>query len=256
MQTIASGSVEEGLEQMRVGVRRAPANLALTNAYRMQTFQLRRSFFAESRRSGQIVANFPAYIADEPIAFLTALDGQLHLRETRLALALAWVDQMLLFPALEIKAPASVEAVDLLTAALDSGEPNYVPALFARGLNHLHRPARLVWPETMRTPPDAAVQDIGKCVAIGRKVGMGSPRLQAILAMTLGDGYVKAGRLGVARSWWQIAQNLCHDDDLQAAVRRRYSWTDEKIIDELEAELDRARAELTRPMTDLVFVWN
>ena len=117
---------------------------------------------------------------------------------------MAWVDEMLLFPALEIKAPSSVQAVDLLTQVIDQGNAGYVPALFARGLNHLHRPARLIWPESAKTRRDAAAQDIGRCVAIGRHVSAGSARLRATLALSLGDAYVKDGRLNVARSWWQI----------------------------------------------------
>ena len=177
-------------------------------------------------------------------------------REAQLQLALAWVDEMLLFPALEIKAPSSVEAVRILTGLIDGGEEAYVPALFARGLNHLHRPARLVWPESESTPLDAAAQDIGRCVAIGRKLGVGSKRLQALLSVALGDAYVKAGKFSVARSWWQVAQNLCGDAVVQEAVRRRYGWRDEEILDGLEAELDRGRSELDRPMTDLAMMWN
>jgi hypothetical protein len=177
-------------------------------------------------------------------------------REVRLQLALAWVDKMLLFPALEIKAPSSVGAVDILTRLIDGEDPAYVPALFARGLNHLHRPARLVWPESENTPPDAAARDIGLCVAIGRRLGAGSDRLQATLAIALGDAYVKAGRYGVARSWWQIAQNLSGDDDLHQAIRRRYAWHDDEMIDRLEEELDRARSQLENPMTDLALMWN
>jgi hypothetical protein len=149
-----------------------------------------------------------------------------------------------------------VQAVDLLTGVIEKDNPGYVPALFARGLNHLHRPARLIWPESARTPQDAAVRDIGKCVAIGRRFGAGSPRLQATLSICLGDAYVKAGRLSVARSWWQIAQNLCRDDDLTAAIRRRYAWQNEEILDRLEEELDRGRSELNHPMTDLALMWN
>jgi hypothetical protein len=141
--------------------------------------------------------------------------------------------------------------VDLLTKLIENDNPGYVPALFACGLNHLHRPSRLVWPESAKTPRDAAAQDIGKCVAIGRRFNAGSARLQASLALSLGDAYVKTGRLSVARSWWQIAQNLCHDDDLQASVRRRYGWQNEEILDRLEEELDRSRNELHHPMTDL-----
>jgi hypothetical protein len=241
---------------MRRGIRLDPNNLVLANAYRMVVFRLRRDFLAASRRALAVAPKFPPELDGQPIAFFEELDRQHASRETKLHLALSWVDEMLLFPALEIKAPASVQSVDLLTQVLDKDDPAYVPALFARGLNHLHRPARLVWPESARTPKDAAARDIGRCVAIGRRLGAGSARLQATLALSLGDAYVKAGRLNVARSWWQIAQNLCRDQDLQTAVRRRYAWQNEEILDRLEDELDRGRGELDHPMTDLAMMWN
>jgi hypothetical protein len=53
-----------------------------------------------------------------------------------------------------------------------------------------------------------------------------------------------------------VAQNLCRDPDLQAAIRRRYAWQNEEILDRLEEELDQARNELDHPMTDLAFMWN
>jgi tetratricopeptide (TPR) repeat protein len=250
------GDASTALSDMRRGIRLDPNNLVLANAYRMVVFRLRRDFLAASRRELVVASKFPPELDGQPIAFFEELDRQHASRETKLDLALAWVDEMLLFPALEIKAPASVQAVDLLTQVIDYGNPGYVPALFARGLNHLHRPARLVWPESSKTPKDAAARDIGRCVAIGRRLGVGSPRLQATLALSLGDAYVKAGRFNVARSWWQIAQNLCRDQDLQSAIRRRYAWQNEEILDRLEEELDRSRSELDHPMTDLAFMWN
>lgn len=257
---IGQGDVEYailGLQTMRDGLREQPDNLAMGNAYRMESFKLRRAYLNEARTRGEVTPKFPSHLERQPIAFLEELVHEHPSRETKLQLALAWVDEMLLFPALEIKAPSSVQSVDILTEILEEPDNEYyVPALFARGLNHLHRPARLVWPETNTTPLDAAVQDIAKCVAIGRKLNVGSERLQSTLAMALGDAYVKAGRLSVARSWWQIAQNLCHDDDIQQAVRRRYAWNDEEILDRLEEELDRARLDLDRPMTDLAMMWN
>lgn len=250
------GETKNALESMRQGIRLEPDNLVLANAYRMVVFGLRRDFLAAARRDSRLSPKFPPELDRQPIAFFEELDRQHHTRETKLDLALAWVDEMLLFPALEVKAPSSVEAVDLLTQVIDHGNPGYVPALFARGLNHLHRPARLVWPESAKTPPAAAAQDLGRCVAIGRKLHTGSAHLHAVLAMNLGDAYVKAGRLGVAHSWWQIAQNLCRDEDLQAAIHRRYGWQNEEILDQLEAELDRSRSELDHPMTDLALMWN
>jgi len=241
---------------MRAGVRQDPINLALSNAFRITVFELQRRFLAQAYSGAVLTPTFPPHLDGEPMAFFESLLGEGPSREIRLQLALAWVDRMLLFPALEIKAPSSVEAVKILTSLLDEGNAGFVPALFARGLNHLHRPARLVWPESKATSPDAAAQDIGTCVAIGRKFGAGSSRLQATLAITLGDAYVKAGRLGVARSWWQIAQNLSDDTGLQEAIRRRYGWHDQDAIDQLEKDLDRARSALDEPMTDLALMWN
>lgn len=243
----------EGLARMRQGVRLEPKNLVLSNAYRMAAFQLRREYLFRQQKNPTVA--FPAWLEKEPLAFLEQLDREQPSRETKLNLALAWVDLMLLFPALEIKAPSSVESVNILTKLIEGDDPYYVPALYGRGLNHLHRPARLVWPESKKTKPDAAVQDIGRAIAVGRKFGVGSAKLQATLAIALGDSYIKAGRYGMARSWWQIAQNLSGDVATQQAVRRRYSWRDEEMIDRLEEELDRARASLDAPMTDLKMVW-
>jgi hypothetical protein len=245
-----------GLARMREGMRRDPNNLALANAYRMGVFQLKRSYLLASRRESRLAPEFPEHLEDQPFAFFHELFDAHPTRETKLHLALAWVDHMLLFPALEIKAPSSVEAVNLLTEILESDDAYYVPALFARGMNHLHRPARLVWPESTKTSMDAAERDIALCLAIGRKFGVGSDRLRALLLLARGDALIKAGRLNQGRSCWQLAQNVCHDEAFQAAVRRRYAWRDEEALERLEEELDRSRATLDRPMTDLSFLWN
>lgn len=250
-------SAMAGLQLMREEVRSRPSDSVLGNSYRMEVFRLRREFLKSMKSRGELTPQFPIHLDRQPIAFFEELVRDHPSRETKLQLALAWVDEMLLFPALEIKAPSSVQSVDILTELLSTpGNEWYVPALFARGLNHLHRPSRLVWPENAKTPVNAAVLDIAKCVAAGRKFGVGSERLHATLAIALGDAYVKAGRNSSARSWWQIAQNLCSDDDLQQSIRRRYSWPDEQILDRLEEELDRSRTELDHPMTDLALMWN
>ena len=164
------------------------------------------------------------------------------------------VDELMLFPALEIKAPASVESVTLLSGILER-EPSYVPALFGRGLNYLHRPSRLVWPESKRMAPDAASRDLGMCVAIGRKIGGGSPRLVGMLALTHGDASAREGRYENARTWWQIAQNSGGDPDLGAAARRRFSWDDRDVQDRLEQELENRMSDLDHPLSDLALIW-
>jgi hypothetical protein len=255
---VRMGKVAAGLDEMRTVIRSQPNHLVFANVYRATIFGLQREFLHESRKHGDATPAFPSHLDKQPIAFFEELARTHPSRETKLHLAFAWVDHMLLFPALEIKAPSSVQAVDLLTGIIECGDAAYVPALFARGMNHLHRPARLVWPESAKTAKDAAVQDIGRCIAIGRKLGAGSHRLRLRLAMTLGDAYVKAGRNDSARSWWQVAQNMAgaNDIDLQSAIRRRFGWRDEEIVDRLEEELDRARSELESPMTDLAMMWN
>ncbi len=252
---IETGDEPTGLGMVARAVRTDPTNLVLGNAYRMAVFRLQRAYLSKAHERGVLTPAFPDHLKNQPMALFESLSRETNAREVRLQLALAWVDKMLLFPALEIKAPSSVESVKLLTEIIDDHNAGYVPALFARGLNHLHRPARLVWPESDKTPPDAAARDIGLCVAIGRRLGVGSARLQARLATALGDAYVKAGRLSVARSWWQIAQNLCGDTDVYEAVRERFGWSDEETLDRLERELDRARSELDTPMTDLAMMW-
>ena len=194
------------------------------------------------------------HLVAQPIAFLQQLAAQQPSREATLQLALAWVDEMLLYPALEIKAPASVESVHLLSAILVH-DPTYVPALYGRGLNYLHRPARLVWPEAQKTVPDAASHDLGLCVALGRKIGGGSPRLVSTLALALGDAYAKEGHHDRARSWWQIAQNASSDADVRAAIERRWGWTDGEVLDRLESELEGRMLDLEHPMTDLALMW-
>lgn len=255
IESASNGDAVQGLELIREGVRLDPENLVYSNAYRMTAFRLKREFLREAKARGNLIPRFPPHLDRQPMIFFEEWDSAKAPREIKLQRALAWVDEMLLFPALEIKAPASVEAVNILTGLIDDGHEAYVPALFARGLNHLHRPARLVWPDSDKTPLDAAARDIGRCVAIGRKLNVGTERLQATLALALGDAYVKAGKFNVARSWWQVAQNLSGDDAVQEAVRRRYAWRDEETLNRLEAELDRSRAELDNPMTDLAMMW-
>ena len=116
-------------------------------------------------------------------------------------------------------------------------------------------PARLVWPEARKAAPDAASRDLGLCVAIGRRVGGGSPRLRATLALTLGDAYAKEGKPDRARSWWQIAQNTGRDPALLDAVRRRFAWQDGELLDRIEAELEGRMLDLEHPLTDLSLVW-
>ena len=251
---VRAGQIEAGLERMRDAVLTAPDDLVIGNAYRMQVFHLRREVLADAEGREGLAPRMPAALEGQPVEFLTRLAREHPSRETRLQLALAWADEILLFGALEIKAPASVESVTLLSQIL-AENPSYVPALYGRGLNYVHRPARLVWPEIEKAPPDAASRDFGRCVAIGRRLGGASPRLVATLAMSLGDAYAREGRPERARSWWQIAQNAGGERDLREAIHRRFEWENAEMTDRLEAELATRMLDLEHPMTDLAVMW-
>lgn len=251
----ARGETERGLQELRAALAADPSDLVIGNAYRLAVLRLIRQHQGVAAAQGTLAPALPSYLEGEPIAFLERLHREHPSREMALQLALAWVDQMLLYPALEIKAPASVESVEILTEILEGGHPAYVPALYARGLNYLHRPARLVWPESRKAAPDAASRDIGTAVAIGRRLGVGSARLKATLALALGDAYAKEGRAGEGRSWWQIARTMSPDPAMRAAVERRMGWSDRDLLDRLEAELEARMRDLDRPMTDLSMIW-
>ncbi len=245
---------EHGLAMMRTGLGLAPCDLVLGNGYRMAVLQLRRANLAGAARRQTLAGQMPAWLEHEPIATLERLHAEHPCRETALQLALAWVDELILFGALEIKAPANVESVHQLTELLRQ-EPMYVPALFGRGLNYLNRPARLLWREGIKTAPDAASHDLGLCVAIGRRVGGAPPQLVATLALALGDAFAKEGHPERARSWWQIAGNTSRDPALTDSIRRRFGWRDDEVLDRLETELASRMLDLDHPLSDLSFMW-
>lgn len=254
LRAVRAGEVGPGLDSLRHALRLAPDDLVLGNAYRMTVLHLRRAALKDAQARAALAGRLPPAIEREPIAFFETLRREHPSREVTLQLALAWVDELMLFPALEIKAPASVESVTLLSGILEH-EPSYVPALFGRGLNYLHRPSRLVWPESKKMAPDAASRDLAMCVAIGRKVGGASPRLIGTLALTLGDAYAREGRYENARSWWQIAQNTGGGPELGAAARRRFAWDDRDVPDRLEQELETRMSDLDHPLSDLAVIW-
>jgi hypothetical protein len=218
----------------------------------MEAMNLKRRYINDPSRGATETERLPAWLAGEPLATTARLHRERPGREIQLQHALAWADEIVLFHALEIQAPANVESVQLLSELLER-EPAFVPGLYGRGLGYLHRPARLVWPEKRKAPADAASRDLGLAVAIGTRVGGASPRLRATLALALGDAYAKEGRPDRARSWWQITQNL--SPDFREAVRRRFAWQDAELIDRLETELQTRLLDPRDPLTDLAVMW-
>ncbi len=255
---IRLGESERGIRQLQKAVQTDPTNLVLGNTLRMEVLQLKRRWLRERADNGEIALDFPDYLNDEPIRFFRELVRTHPTREAKLQLALGLVDHMLLFPALEIKAPASVEAVEILTDILRDRKINnayYIPALYARGLNYLYRPFNLVWPEKIAAPPDAASKDLAAVVAIAQKVGVGSNTLKAEVALTLGDAYAKEGKSSLARSWWQIANNMVQDKRLRERVFLRLKWPDDDMRTNLEQVFERQMEDLDHPLSDLRFMW-
>lgn len=255
---IRKNNEEAGFRQFLDAVQREPSNLVIGNVLRMEALRLKRKWLTINADKSEIALVFPGYLRDEPIRFFRELSKTHPGREVKLQLALALVDHMLLFPALEIKAPSSVEAVEILTEILKNGDEKsayYVPALYARGLNYLFRPFNLVWPERMAAPQDAASADIALAVAVGQKIGAGSDRLKSELSLTLGDAYAKEGRLSLARSWWQIANNMARDDKFREKVFMRLQWGDDDVSANLEETFEHQMNDLDHPMSNLKFMW-
>lgn len=249
-----AGNGERGIELLQDAVRRQPTDLVCGNVLRMEILKLQREWLKQEAEKGVIALRFPGYLDGQPARFFREQLQSSPPREVKMQLALALVDQMLLFPALEIKAPASVEAVEILTDILKN-DPYYVPALYARGLNYLYRPFNLVWPERIAAAPDAASQDLALCVAVGNKIGAGSNTLKAELSLALGDAYAKEGKLSKARSWWQLANNLAHNEKLRQRVFLRLSWKDSEVFAKLEQTLQQQMEDLNNPLSDLRFMW-
>jgi hypothetical protein len=162
---------------------------------------------------------------------------------------------MVLSPALEVKAPASIDSVHAFTAVLLS-DPHYVPALVGRGLNHLNRPRNLVWPEKPAPAADAASADMAMAAAVGAKVGGASSRVKGLLLLLLGDAYAHEGKAGLARSWWTLAQETTGDSGVQAELAIRAQWPEREMPDRLEARLDERMADMDAPLSDLSFFWD
>ncbi len=258
LQSIRAGETERGLSIIQEAVRSDPQNLVLGNLLRMEVFRLKHDWLIKAAKAGELAPQLPDYLEKQPVQFFTLLWEQAPVREVKLQLALAYVDELLLHPALEVKAPASVRSVELLTAILEDTsrqERFYVPALFARGLNYLFRPTNLVWPERIKAPPDAASRDIALAVAVGRKSGAGSARLKARLCLFLGDAYAREGKFNRARSWWQVANNMFPDEKFRTQVFERLRWEDRDVPGKLDSTLAQMLLDFDHPVSDLRFMW-
>ena len=157
-----------------------PSSLVLGNAFRMEVYRQKRQFLAEAKARGERSPAFPNVLSAEPLATLTRIAAKNPATELRVNIGLAYVDRMVLDPALEVRAPASIDSVHAFTSVLVD-HPYDVPALVGRGLNHLNRPGKLVWPEHPAPPADAASHDLALAAAVGAKVGGASERVKGIL---------------------------------------------------------------------------
>jgi hypothetical protein len=220
----------------------------------MAVYRLKRQSLARLKRQGELAPELPAFLAEEPFATLERIASGSDGPQIRLQVALAYVDRMVLNPALEIKAPASIDSTRVLTAILDD-HPHYVPALYGRGLNYLFRPRNLVWPEKPEPPRDASSTDLSLAAAAALKVGGAPPRLRALVLLTLGDAYAHQEKMDRARSWWMLAREGGADAATLEELRQRMDWSDAEGPDRLEAHLEERMADQEHPLSDLSFLW-
>lgn len=254
---LRAGETERGLELLERAVRLEPSNLVLGNALRMEVFRLKRDWRLAADGAAGPLAELPAHLEERPLAFFRRLAETTSVPEARLQLAASLLDEMLLEPALEVRAGVTVEAMRILAELLEEeggGGPYYLPALYARGLVYLHRPANLLWNESIENALAAARDDLALCVAVGRELDVGSSAVQGRLALALGDTYAKEGRPDRARSWWQIADAM-GEGELRPRVMQRMAWRDRELLDRLEEELEREMRDLERPMSDMSVLW-
>jgi tetratricopeptide (TPR) repeat protein len=257
MARIRAGQAEAGLEQLEQAVRLAPENLALGNALRMQVFERRRTFQLENDGAQGLLRAPPAWLDRRSIAVFRRLAQEQPRRETRLQLAAALLDEMLLAPSLEVRAGVTFEALELLRGVLEESARGayYLPARYARGLVYLYRPANLLWSDKIDAALRRARDDLAVCVATARQVGLESGNVGGRLALALGDTYAKEGLPERARSWWQIAHAVSPQEAVRARVRTRMTWADPQIIDRLERELDAELRQAERPLSDMSLLW-
>lgn len=254
LEAIERGDRAGGLAALAAALKARPSDLVLGNAYRMAAYRLIRTAREEARARGERNPISPGFLRDEPLATLERLAAETSGREIRLQVALAYVDRMVLEPALEIRAPASIESVRALTEILRV-DPYYVPALVARGLNHLNRPRGLVWPERPGPVPNAASLDFALAAAVGWKVGTAPRHLEETVLTLLGDAYAHEGRPDLARSWWGFARGRAEGAGGSATLLERLAWPDAGISERLERRLEERMADLDDPVSDLSFLW-
>jgi hypothetical protein len=252
---IARGDPAAGLADFSAVVEASPGDIVLGNAFRMQVYRMKRDFLTAARARGERSPAFPDFLRVEPLATLRRAAAASQAREIKVQVALAHVDQMVLNPALEVKAPASIDSIHAFTVILGR-DPYYVPALVGRGLNHLNRPRHLVWPEHPAPPENAASLDLALAAAVGAKVGGASARVKGLLLLLLGDAYAHEGNVGVARSWWTLAGESTGDRAVSSELAIRASWPEPEIPDRLEARLEERMDDVEAPLSDLSFLWN
>ena len=251
------GEGEAGLRKIREALSAQPDDLVIGNTYRMAVLSLRRSASANGASRDTLAEHLPSYLEGESVGTLETLYRQHPSREAGFQLVMAWVDEILLSPD-ERKAGPALTSMKLLNEIL-AKDPYYLPALCTRGLAYLNPPSRIdfipAWKKLMRPVPNAASRDLSLCMAIGARVGGGSRQAAATQALNLGDAYAKEGQPERARSWWQIAQNASRDEALLAAIRRRFAWRDDELIDQVEKEIMASITDLDHSPTDLSLLW-
>ena len=244
-----------GLRALAELVEAAPDDVVIGNAFRMQVYRQKRAFLAAARARGERSPAFPEFLGQEPLATLTRAASAHPTKELQLQIALAYVDRMFLDPALEVRAPASIDSVKAFTSIL-AEHPYDVPSLVGRGLNHLNRPRNLVWPEHPAPPPDAASRDLALAAGAGAAVGGVSPRVKGFLLLLLGDAYAHEGKPGIARSWWTLAGEATDDRAVAAELAVRAGWPEPEMPDRIEARLEERMNDVDAPVSDLSFLWD
>ena len=119
------------------------------------------------------------------------------------------------------KGQLATKALNQLDAVLEQ-TPEWWPAFYARGMNHLH------WPRALRHTPDA-IEDFKRCLELQMKAGAPNERPYYVRTyVLLGDAYAKNKEPDKAREAWNEGIEVFPDN---ADLKRRLSISESDLLD-------------------------
>jgi hypothetical protein len=182
---MGEGEVAAGealLLEWEAQVRKQPGDVSVSSQYRAQCRNL-----GVSKRAAEF--------------FKMLLPAHPRVRNLRLQLAMAYVDQITLGGTMVAKALLAHRSLDQLNQ-LVAADSTWWPAVYARAMNHLH------WPTYLQHADDAAA-DFERCLRVQSDAGgLGMHAYYVRTFVGLGDARVQLGAFAAAQEVWRQGLQL------------------------------------------------